>query len=426
MLRIYILIALLLTILLSCDKDEDESPPTVIIEQPFFSDNFTVGKDITVKATISDNEVIKSVRVDLLKSNALAYTGLTLSPNVGSFNLDRTFRINDSLLSSGSYILRVEASDGTNTAADYVEISINGIPRKELSKIVAFYNGNTIVNELVNATRRQLFSLPVKIKYMVFDSRRQHLWLCSATDSRIFTYDFNQQRLIGDQELDPNINSSFYTSLIYHNNSIYAGDRFGKVYRFFSASNYSLIYQATGTARIDPMIGLDNYLLFGEKSGANGATSVNYLYFSGGSPIHAQTTTAKVVGFGKAKNSYAPMIAWQSNKFQFYNIDLNTGIQTKVMERLLDEVHHTYSLNYDEHLITTSNQLYSFNYLNSTLFNYSGPTMTIDHLTHGELSNEVIISRGNVLYVYDYVSRNLLNSIDFTYPISAIAIRYNK
>ena len=114
----------------SCQNIKDEVSPRIIIESPYENQNFSAVDTITIFATITDEEQIKSVEVSLLDTE---YNGLGVSRSYEvagtSVNFLTDFILDEPFLNSGLYNLAVRANDGENTGSGYVQIHITAIPR---------------------------------------------------------------------------------------------------------------------------------------------------------------------------------------------------------------------------------------------------------------------------------------------------------
>ena len=125
-------------LLFACKKDQDEEAPIINWERPAENNEFFVRDTIRVKATIRDNERIKSVELGLFAaSGQLVQSFLSVRPDQMEYELSAVLTINDSLLTSGDYYFRIEVEDEDNTQAAFRFIKLNGIPRKKLGLIGA-------------------------------------------------------------------------------------------------------------------------------------------------------------------------------------------------------------------------------------------------------------------------------------------------
>lgn len=114
----------------SCKDDEDESPPRITIESPFENQIFSSLDSIEAAATITDNEQITSVELEILDLEFNQVAVRQSYPASGStFSFGQLFPINQPQLLTGDYYLAFRANDGSNVGSAFVKIKINAIPR---------------------------------------------------------------------------------------------------------------------------------------------------------------------------------------------------------------------------------------------------------------------------------------------------------
>ena len=125
------LISLAVIALSSCNDDEDEVPPRITVQSPFENQVFSSTDTIQAVATITDNEQITSVELEILD---LEFNQVAIKqgfPASGTtFDFGQFFPINAPQLSTGDYYLAFRANDGNNVGSAFVKIKINGLPRE--------------------------------------------------------------------------------------------------------------------------------------------------------------------------------------------------------------------------------------------------------------------------------------------------------
>ena len=124
------LISLAIISLSSCKDDEDEVPPRITIQAPFENQVFSSTDTIEAAATITDNEQITSVELEILDLDFNQVATRQSYPASGStLNFGQFFPINAPQLPTGDYYLAFRANDGNNAGSAFVKIKINAIPR---------------------------------------------------------------------------------------------------------------------------------------------------------------------------------------------------------------------------------------------------------------------------------------------------------
>ena len=119
---------LILMSISSCEK-KDDIAPLIDFQNPK-AGVYTVSDTINVKALITDNEQISSVRIRLInEGNQQVVSPYSYQPNSKTFHLDAQFIIDNLYLESGDYFLVIEADDGYNTSKAYQSIRVGALAR---------------------------------------------------------------------------------------------------------------------------------------------------------------------------------------------------------------------------------------------------------------------------------------------------------
>jgi hypothetical protein len=115
----------------SCKDDEDEVSPRVTIQLPFENQVFSSIDTIEASATITDNEQLTSVELEILDLDFNQVATKQSYPASGTtFNFGQFFPIDAPQLPTGDYYLAFRANDGSNVGSGFVKIKINAIPRE--------------------------------------------------------------------------------------------------------------------------------------------------------------------------------------------------------------------------------------------------------------------------------------------------------
>lgn len=132
-----IFLLLFLVLLHSSCKKEDQSDPLIIFRSPNSLISVQLGDSVQVIASISDNETLKMVSVQLLTFNFIPVQSTqNFEPDKNNFELNTYYLIHNPDLVSGTYLLSIRASDGTNTSYAYREIEVLALPEQLKSILV--------------------------------------------------------------------------------------------------------------------------------------------------------------------------------------------------------------------------------------------------------------------------------------------------
>ena len=134
----------------SCQK-KDNSPPDVTINSPLNYSSYQLPTSITITGEISDNRALNELEISIIDDDLIPITSTIYLDVTGkSYSFNETIQVNNSLISSGVFYIRVKAIDvEENFSTSYVTINLSEIPR-ELSGIYTVTSSlfNTQLNKL--------------------------------------------------------------------------------------------------------------------------------------------------------------------------------------------------------------------------------------------------------------------------------------
>ena len=101
----------------SCKKDEDETPPRISFISPSENTSYDILEEVEVRASITDNKIIKSVELSLIsiENSNKVMNSVFFKPNTSTFELLDIFNLDDTLLKGGDYYFKIEAKDEENS-----------------------------------------------------------------------------------------------------------------------------------------------------------------------------------------------------------------------------------------------------------------------------------------------------------------------
>ena len=144
----------LLTILcITGCKKRDEVPPEVVMELPYNQAHYQYGDVIPVKASVSDNQSLFSIEVSLVNADQQVVMPTRLfHPEEAVYSLSMGFELNDVRLETGTYFVRVRASDGEHTQNEFREVHITGAAKAVKEILFVEQSGGTYNLSALNDT----------------------------------------------------------------------------------------------------------------------------------------------------------------------------------------------------------------------------------------------------------------------------------
>ena len=181
----------------SCQK-KDNSPPDVTINTPLNYSSYQLPTSITITGEISDNQALNELEISVIDDDLIPIISTIYLDVTGkSYSFNETIQVNNSLISSGIFYIRVKAIDvEENFSTSYVTINLSEIPR-ELSGIY------TVTSSLVNTQLNKLDSSGI------FELKKEILGKHQVSIAN----SMYQYLFVGTENLREAIETSFFTQL---------------------------------------------------------------------------------------------------------------------------------------------------------------------------------------------------------------------
>lgn len=409
----------------SCNEEEDNIPPTIQIISPTSFENFAVGDVINVEAKLIDDQQLTKASTFLRLNRTIEMVGPQQSLSGTEADIKMSFALSDTLLKSANYSLQVEAGDGTSTSSSFVSINIAGIPVRELSYLISTYDGlNSRVYEYNGLITKQLATFSFEIDLMEVDHRRQILYITDKSNPKIVQFDLKGQQLLSESQLQ-GISGRYYTSLVYSNPYIYAGTNQGEIFSYSNSLTGSLIYDSNENGSIESIVKLEDKLLFEENYIGNLPSKLTSVLSSGGNFIFRSDINGEILSIGADdQNQIGFIVANSSQSFEFYELDLATGIRT-LKHNSNQTILNSLSYNLAHHLLVDSSALYTFKYPQNETSLYNTGLTSFDAIELSQLHQQFAVGSDKSLKIFNYANGSMLTSISLAEPIKSLAVRNN-
>ncbi len=416
-------------IIFCCKKDNlDNINPAITINSPTASQHYNVLDVITITGSITDNRNIESVTISLLDANNIhVLNSIALEPNTASVLLNEQMEINNVHLSSGSYSLKIKASDGINHTDYYVEIYISESPTIRQGSFVFSNTGSiTQITKLDNGLNATPFAtLNGDFLNGFVNSYYQEVVACGKVSGNLIALSSagaNQNWMISN-----NVSGwSFFTGLMQIEKEYFVGYYDGSIKSFTQNGTPKFSAQAFVNSYCENLFVHQNNLLIAEEPEIAGSKIrlVSYYLATGIIKDNFELNEDVVGMYSKSANEV----------ILFTNV---SGVGTiKIYDTYLNSTWTPFSLY--SGTITSSTALSQGVYLvaqggDVVLVNATTSTK-LPYLTgiganivkYDSQNKEVYVSSGNLLTVYDYTTKTVKGSYYNPSNILAIDFWYNK
>ncbi len=427
----FILIFLILTGLMSCKKDKDETGPVITFNTPVENQSFNVYDYVNVNASIKDDTRLTSVSVSLLDANEnFAHVSVPVPFTSPSMTLNFQYLLDNIHLETGIYYIKISATDGENNSNVFQKIYLIEVP-KQLKKIFLLSKNTGTQTNL--STIDSTFSSIIPFHSFSGDylsssisSYYQQAFVCGNFSGNFtgHTLLYNSPKFTVAPIISTNpyftgyFNTDRYSYVCRYAGSIFGYDYSGSV--FYSANAIAGYYAKS--------ICFNEGYLIAEEKEIFSTTKKLVTYFPNGSQEKSCILTQDVVQLCE-KNS--------SNVFVFGNIGGQATVQ--LFDRINNNLWSPYpfplasgslscvlQLDSDTYLLGHSNGIiykyqYSINSVTSYLSGYTALKMKFDGV-----NNRLYVVEANRVSSFDYSSLALVNSINSTETILDLHFLYNR
>lgn len=321
---LYIL-ACISSLLLGCRKESDSKPPVIVISSPSEGDTFYYLNTIIVHAEISDDSRLDKIIVEVTNSaNTRFLESYAINPEDRTQTVHWTTALDDLYLESGTYFIKITASDGENESIEFQEIQLIGAPRiLERVCIIRADGATTAVDTLQGNVPVAWFNDPSNYAFGGIDSRTNHLVMCGTDPSQLRSLAYpDLQTLNGTAPLNSAVFNAFFHDRIDH--KFYWGDTQGQLFvtdrtstRLFSpsplAGSIHAIAANTNKLIVASTAGSSTYLNVFAKTGSLPELSITADWSI--NALHPLGSDNQLIVLGGIKNGVG----------HFAYLNLNTG-----------------------------------------------------------------------------------------------------
>ena len=173
-------------------RDSDTASPGIQITTPTVGAIFYFGNSIEIEARITDDRKLESVQLEVTDAQNNRYLqSQSFFPTQNSFQLNYSLTHNDLYLPSGTYYVRITASDGENQQIAFREIQFIEAPRQQERVFIIRENGTgTLIDTLHGNTLAPCLDYAAGYTFGGIDSRTNQLVVCGQNPASLLSNTF--------------------------------------------------------------------------------------------------------------------------------------------------------------------------------------------------------------------------------------------
>ena len=200
-LRILFVLGVLMVVMASCQKKEDDvSPPIVIVEKPFEKQVFAFGDTIFIRAKFNHSRSIMSIKVALVNGNQTpVLPALNFEVSDNNYLLETCLVLDNVHMDDGKYTLQLKVSDGNSSWNNWVDIQYLEAEKELISLVVVLksgIHGFDVFEAPLNSKMSKLFSYNGDHLGSALNPEYNILYTAGSFISGLSAWDLNQNRVL--------------------------------------------------------------------------------------------------------------------------------------------------------------------------------------------------------------------------------------
>ncbi len=418
------ILALFLLLLQACrNRDEDNQAPAIQVESPSVGSIFYYLNTINVRANVLDNKQIELITLEITDSENIRFLEpKEFYPSSNVFDINYTITHNNLYLPSGTYYVKITATDGENESMVFREIQLIEAPRVlERTFVARSLVGTTTIDTLHNNSLMQCIDYSQQYLYGGIDSRTQQLVVCSDEPSSLLSFSYPEFQPLSTSFPPTNetITAFFHDK---KHQSFFWGTQQGNLWR--TNASGTQLFTSTGNAPVRTIGAHSNYIL----AETEGITN-NYIHVIRNDNGIIETVLSfnwelKGIIELQSENNRVLLIGNENNASRFSWLNLNTGAFNEVFNF------------YDSSPVLSvcdgsGNDFYTVHanglaHYSNVLDNYTiNAALVPTKLVHDDLQHVLFAVNQDELLLLNETGQNILQTIA-TPGILDVWLKYNK
>ena len=414
----------ILCVLGSCQK-QDNVPPRIDVNTPLNNTSYQIPCVVQVEGDVNDDESLYRIEISVVDENSLPVT-TTISQNISGdqFEFNEQFIINDRLLTSGNYFVKVSVEDeAENSNSSYIPITLSEVTRELLGVYLVSSGQSTTNLSLLDDTGNITLKSTVSGNHKVSEANSKHQYVFLGTDisgisleTDFYTTKWEVPFLSSTYDYFQDVTKSkdmdqFYISngdgviRKYDKNGIQIGGYIADFQNWFGHLNE-----------------VENYIMVDTYSNLF-TRWITVFNKSSGIEYSRKSITGEVVEMGQVNNGLCFILIQNGNDFSLAHYDLNTN--NLWIESSVQNNHCYHAKKKGNYLyITSDDGLYRFNYntyqMLPLIVNFPCSQIDLE-----DISGDLMISDAQHVYLFNE-QLGIYNTIVTPDSVENILVYYNK
>ncbi len=428
--KILILVSAVLLLFNSCQNDDDEEFPVVEITSPVSGAHYSVPDSIKVEATVTDNENIEWIQLDLVDKNQKR-VGKTFSVkdiNKTSFSVDEYYPVTDIHLGSGSYYLQLTASDGNNIKHGQQRVYIDEAPRElQYYLLITRSNPNQVRVYALDSTGTYQAIITEGTDYLdsEYHSGSKTLVISGTSIYNLQAYGSEKFEKVWEISVVANPPEPYFTALAANKNETLLGFYKGEAAVYNSNGNRIKTFFMQNQRYPYKLLKHDDYLISAEQNIPNNDRFLVSYFYNGSSIYRKQFIDFAVQDMFSDNHDEIIIFGNRASAAGIWQYNLTTANFWDAKDFKEDQIISSCKIAAGEYLASGNNNIYRYQVATNSLTSWESG-LSAKLINYEDLTNTVLLAIGNTLYFYDFPLSSQEMLVNMPEEILAVHPVYNK
>ncbi len=423
----FIIAMMALWVLTGCQKDTSDQIPVISIQRPYPNQAFGSPDSIKVKATITDDRQILSIRVSLTNENFHSIQlPVFVYPGTTEYELNLTYYIDDKIDVSGSYYIQVRAEDGVNFKNAYQPVVITAPPREFEKALVITRPGYGKV---------ELYELPATgdpVSRFIFDgdytggainSSGGQLFIAGKNQLNLLAFDLKNNTI--DWTIDPIPMEPMHNEdCLFFDEYLFATYYTDYIYGYYSYG--SVVFDA-GVAETESPRKIwrkDNYVLADFQRTNNGQPFIKTMFTLTGQEKQRILTNFSVAGFHHLEGYKLTITANAGSKGMIYRYDIESN-GLSFLQELSGNIHSSVEVDNGRILISCDEGLKLF-YPQQNILTTLEENLIAKKMSYDDINQLLYTIADNEVRIYSWPQMVNQKTFPFSDTILDLHLQFTK
>ncbi len=429
-LRFVLLLGLVAVLMASCHKkDDDASPPIVIVEQPFEKQVFAYGDTVFIRANISHSLSITSIKVALVNGTqtpVLPALNFELSGN--TYFLNTHLVLDDVLLAEGKYTLQIKVSDAQSSWNSWVDIQYIEAEKQLLSVVAVVKSGMNSYDVLESPLKGnvlKLFSFTGDHSGSALNPEYNILYTAGSFMSGLAAWDLNDKRLLWSVPAVVSSAQAWIYALHADEKEVFVSTRDGYIegYDYLGQVTFRSLKMENG---VHTRILKSKDKLYGVFEPYNGTFSELVVFnYPGGSLARKMQINGEVVYLSNYSRDVVLVFVNQPNRAVVYEYSVSNHTLVELKTFSFSSIKTVAGDGKYHYFLHSGEDIWWYRPDLNSATKYV-QTSSQAFMAFDDLNNRLYVGSPNKITGYGLPFSEVVYSLDLPFPLVSFNLRYNK